>query len=421
MATAAQAIEMEKILYLTELQGLPVFDLREREIGRVKDAAVVPLIHRSRIDRYLVGGERAWLTVRYEQVKRIGLDGIFLLDEKLTPYHDDEYMLRLVRDLLDQQIIDAQGRKVVRVTDVTFEIRDEGLNQTLHVLEVDIGLRAIFRRLFQGILPPRLIRRLQEKIPPNSIRWEFVNIIEPDPQRRLRLNVSLEWLKSLHPADLADILEEMTATDRQAFLQQLDSELVADVLPEVDPKLQASMLEHLEASKAADIIEEMEPDQAADILAEMDRQISEEILRQMEVEPQAEVRELMRYEEDTAGGLMTTRFLALPSGASVRDAIEALRAEPELADTINTIFLVDENRRPVGAVPLGKLFLVPEDTSLKELTLPTVVTVPITASRKEVVDLFDKYNIFTLPVVDQEGRLEGVITADDVISVMHRG
>src|SRR5690349_5831800 len=186
----------DQILFLTALLGLKVYDLKGHKLGVVRDAALVPLVDPVRVDRYLISnGGGAWLTVRYDQVRSISLQGIYLRDENLTPYHSDEYMLRLTRDLLDQQIIDAQGRKVVRVNDITFELREENQSQILWVLEVDIGIRSIFRRLVRGILPPRWVRHLQESIPPHSIRWEFCNILEPDPQRRLRLNISNRLLE----------------------------------------------------------------------------------------------------------------------------------------------------------------------------------------------------------------------------------
>src|SRR5215471_9945921 len=200
----------DNLLFFTELLSMPVFDLKNRRIGRVKDAALVPLVHASRIDRLLVGGGYSWLTVRFDQVRSISLDeGVHLADELLVPYHDDEYMLRIGRDLLDQQIIDVTGRKVVRVNDVTMWIGANGAGgDVLTVHDVDIGIRSIVRRVFQGVLPPRWIRRLQQPIPPNSIRWEFANVVEPDPQRRLRLNISYSKLEEMHPADLADIVED---------------------------------------------------------------------------------------------------------------------------------------------------------------------------------------------------------------------
>src|SRR5438270_13224827 len=162
----------ENLLYFTELLSMPVVDLKGRRIGRVKDAALVPLVHASRIDRLLVGGGDTWLAIRFDQVRSISLTkGIELSEEVLVPYHDDEYMMRIGRDLLDQQIIDVTGRKVVRVNDVTFDTRQDNGHETLRVLEVDVGIRSIFRRLFQGVLPRLWIRRLQRAIPPNSIRW----------------------------------------------------------------------------------------------------------------------------------------------------------------------------------------------------------------------------------------------------------
>src|SRR5208283_813145 len=180
----------EDLLYLTELLGLKVHDLKGRRIGTLRDAALVPLIDPVRVDRFLVGAGPGWLSIRYDQIGSIGFDGIHLRDERLTPYHSDEYMLRLVRDLLDQQIIDAQGRKVVRVNDVTFLKMTGEQGDVLHVLEVDIGIRSIFRRVLAGAVSPTLIRKMQSRIPPHSIRWEFCNILESDPQRRVRLNIS---------------------------------------------------------------------------------------------------------------------------------------------------------------------------------------------------------------------------------------
>jgi flagellar motility protein MotE (MotC chaperone)/sporulation protein YlmC with PRC-barrel domain len=414
----------DQLLFLTELMGLPVYDLRRRRIGRVRDAAIVPLADPFRVDRFLVGGGWAWLTVRYDQVESISLDGIQLSDENLTPYHDDEYLLRLVRDLLDQQIIDVDGRKVVRVNDVTFQIRQERGNGVrahtwLRVLEVDIGVRSIVRRLLQGLLPPRWIRWLQQPVPPNSIRWEVCNIVEPDPQRRVRLNISHASLEQMHPADLADIVEELSPEDRGAIFQTLDSEVAAGALSEVeDPKMQAQILESLEPEKAAEIVEEMAPDEAADVLGELEEAASEEILDEMDEAPESEVRELLEFREDSAGGLMNTEFVALPVSATVADAIAALRSAEDLAENVNTVFLTGEDGRLAGAVPLGRLFVARENSLLREAAADTLISVPVHERQDRITELFDKYNLLTLPVVDEEGRLAGVITADDIITVL---
>lgn len=410
----------ENVLFCTELVGLKVFDTRNRRIGTVKDAALVPLIDPRRIDRYLIGAGYTWLSVRYDQVKSISLRGIYLKDDQVTPYHADEYMLRIVRDLLDQQIIDAHGRKVVRVTDVTFEVLNVPDGDVLRILEVDIGLRSIFRRLMQGAVPARMMRRIQGPIPPNSIPWEACNIVEADPQRRLRLNISNDALERMHPADLADIVEELGPEEREAIMETMDTEVAADTLSEMDPDVQASVLESLEPERAAEIIEEMSPDEAANALAELEDETSEEIFDEMDPESKTEVRELIEYEDDTAGAMMNTEYVMLRETETVGGAMNALRANEELLENLNTIFLTDAQERLTGTVPLARLFLAPESTQLKDLAADTLIKASPDVNQDRITELFDKYNLLTLPVVDGEGRIEGVITADDIITVLRQ-
>ncbi len=428
----------ESFLFFTELVGLPVLDVRGRRIGRVRDAALVPLVHPARIDRFLVSGGWVWLTVRHDQVASISLDGIRLSEEMLTPYHSDEYMLRIGRDLLDQQIIDVNGRKVVRVNDVTFEIHNKNGNwngnghgnghesaggagrNSLYILEVDVGIRSIFRRLVEGALPPRLVRKLQRPIPPNSIRWEFCNIIEPDPQRRLRLNISHEKLEKIHPADLADIVEELSRAERGAIFESIDSEVAAEALSEVDPKMQASILESMEPEKAADIVEEMSPDEAADVLKGLEESASEEILEEMEVAPESEVRELLEFKADTAGGMMNTEYVSLHEGATVADAMMALKGNEDQLENLNALFLMDSEGRLAGTVPLARLFVALGGTPLRQLASEILISATVTDKQDEVTELFDKYNLLALPVVDEDRRMAGVITADDIISVLRQ-
>jgi magnesium transporter len=409
----------DNFLFFTELMSMPVHDVRGRRIGRAKDAALVPLAHASRIDRVLVGGADAFLTIRYDQIRSIVLGrGIFLNDEVLMPYHDDEYMLRIGRDLLDQQIIDVTGRKVVRVNDVTMAIHHDGERDVLSVREVDIGVRSVFRRLMQGVLSPKTIRRLQESIPPNSIPWDLCNVVEPDPLRRLKLNISYTKLEEMHPADLADIVEELGPAEREAIFETIDSEVAADALTEIDPRMQASILESLEPEKAADIVEEMSPNEAADVLNEMEEESSEEILEEMDAAPKTEVRELLEFEEDSAGGMMNTEFVSLHQNASVMDALAALRGNEDLLESLNTLFLVDEEEHLTAAIPLARLFLATGNAKLHELASETLIQVNVDEKQDRVTEYFDKYNLLTLPVVDEEGKLAGVITADEIISVL---
>jgi magnesium transporter len=407
-------------LFFTETLGMPVFDLKHRRIGRVKDVAIVPLIHPARVDRFLVGSGGSWLSVRYDQISSISLrDGIQLSNEKLYPYHSDEYMLRIQRDLLDQQIIDVNGRKVVRVNDVTFEIRHDE-RDSLMVLEVDVGIRSIFRRLTQGVVPPSWVRKVQKPIQPNSIRWEFCNIVEADPLRRLRLNISHDKLELLHPADLADIVEELGPAEREAIMGTIDSEVAAEALSEIDPRMQASILEALEPEVAADIVDEMSPDQAADALAELEEETTAEILEEMESEPLEDVKELLEYDEDTAGGMMNTEAIVLPEETTLDVAMARLREHEDLLENTHVLFLADSANRITGAVPLARLFLADGATQLKNLSLDRLISTRPDEKQNRVTELFDKYNLLALPVLEEDGTLAGVITADDVITVLRQ-
>jgi len=408
----------EEILYLSELLGVKVYDLKGRRIGTFRDAALVPLIDPVRLDRFLVGAGPGWLSIRYDQIQTIGTGGIHLKDERLTPYHSDEYMLRMVRDLLDQQIIDAQGRKVVRVNDITFLKECENGSDVLHILEVDIGVRSIVRRLLRGIVSPSTVRAVQKRIPTHSIRWEFCNILEADPQRRVRLNISNRLLENMHPADLADIVENLGHEDRAAIFNTMDSETAADLLSEVEPDLQTRIIESLEADKAAEILEEMEPSEAADLLNELEEERSEEILEEMQPEDKEEVEELLEFRDDTAGGIMDTGYLALSEDATVAEAMQELRKDEEALENLHTIFLTDPGNHLRHSVPLAKLLFAQGDTALKDLASDPLLYVHALEKQDRIAEMFDKYNLLTLPVVDEHNRLIGVITVDDVVALL---
>jgi len=197
-------------------------------------------------------------------------------------------------------------------------------------------------------------------------------------------------------------------------------EVAAETLEEIDPKLQVSILSSLDSDRAADIVEEMDPDAAADVLAEMPPDASQEILTEMEPEERAEVAELMEFEEDTAAGRMTTEYMALRQNAKVEDAIEMLRNFEGGLESLSTIYIVGDKDKLLGAVPLAKVALAPPGTPLMLLSTGHMTTVQPGADEKTVAELFDKYNLLTLPVIDEEGVLTGVITADDVINMLRK-
>jgi Mg/Co/Ni transporter MgtE len=331
---------------------------------------------------------------------------------------DSEGLFLLERDLLDQQIIDVHGRKVVRVNDVDLHSETTNGLVILKVASVDVGVRGAVRRLLKGIVPMSALNLVLHKLPPRLIPWEFVDLIETDPARRVKLKISHDRLAKLHPADIADIIEELTPSERQAVFQSLDEEVAAGALEEVRPKVQKSIVESLDSGRAAEIVEEMNPDAAADLLADLPEERTSEILQEMEPEERDEMAELLEFRENTAAGRMNTEYLALDSKASVDDAIETLRNFEGGVETVHTIYLVDEQGKLVGAVPLARLILAKPDDKLISLIIDPLISVHAGTREKEVTELFDKYNLVILPVLDDKGILTGVITSDDVISLL---
>ncbi len=405
-------------LTLTELLGAPVYDSAGVHVGRVREVALCPQDDPQRVMALIVktkDGDRLVSANSVVSAER-GVHAATAHSE-WTHFVGSEGMLLLGRDLLDQQIIDIHGRKVVRVNDVDLHQDTVDHHVILKVGAVDAGARGAVRRLLRGLVPAAALRTLVMRIPEKSIPWDFVDLIETDPARRVKLKISLERLAKLHPADIADIIEELAPAEQHAIFQTLDEETAAETLEEIDPKLQAAIVSSLDSDRAADIVEEMNPDAAADLLGDLSPEQSEEILDEMEPEQREDVEELLEFEEDTAAGRMTNDYMALPEHAKVSDAIEMLRNFEGGIETVSTIYLVGGGEKLVGAVPLPKLILSALTEPLMTLSSEPI-SVHVGASEKEVAETFDKYNLLTLPVLDEDGKLTGVITADDVISLL---
>ena len=240
-------------------------------------------------------------------------------------------VLLLKRDLLDQRIIDVHGRKVVRVNDVEFDSTPLNSHVTLTIVSVDVGARGAIRRLAKGVVPSFTLRALLDKIPPRVIPWQYVDLLETDPARRVKLKIAYEGLSRLHPADIADIVEDLPHAEREAVFETIDEEVAAEALEEIDPHIQVSIVESLDSNRAADIVEEMDPDAAADLLGDLSEARSGAILKEMQPEERLEVTQLLEFGEHTAAGRMTTEFIALSETAVVDDAMKRSRRSRALA------------------------------------------------------------------------------------------
>jgi magnesium transporter len=327
------------------------------------------------------------------------------------------HYLLLEHDLLDQQIIDTDGRKVVRVNDVNlvWEPAGNGEIAGLLIKEVEVGTRGALRRLLKG-LPETPVVGVANRFKAQVIPWDFVDLIERDPARRVRLKITEERLSKLHPSDIADILEDLSPAEREAVFASLPEETAAETLEEVEPKLQKELIQRLDSERAADILEEMDPGAAADVLAELTDEESDAILEEMEPEERHDVEELLEFEADSAAGRMTTDFVSVPTNAAVQDAIAALREFEGDPDTITEIYLIGEEDRFAGVVTLPKLLLSTVDTKLKTLLDGHNVSCKLDANAKVVAKLFDKYNLRSLPVVNGHMKIMGVIHAEQVIA-----
>lgn len=404
---------------LTLLEGTPVMNAGGQLRGRVADVAVGTGADAGRVLSLVVKGARGREYIDIHALSLTEAGGLVMAaGTESMDANQNENVLLLRQDLLDRQIIDVYGRKVVRVNDVDLRWQAVERGTPLQVTQVEVGLRGATRRMLKGLLPAARIAAVVSRIPAKVIPWEFVDVIEVDPARRVRLKIEHERLAQMHPADIADILEELAPAEREAVFQTLDEEVAAEALEEVGPKLQRALLASLDSAGAADIVEEMDPDAAADLLAELPEAHSGAILESMEPEERQEVEELLEFREDSAAGYMTTDFVAVSHEGSVSDAVEALRQFEGDPETVTEIYLVDEHRAFKGSVPLLRLMLARPESRLAVLTESQVISCRVDTDEDKVAELFDKYNLRTLPVVNSGDKLVGIVEADDVISFL---
>jgi CBS domain-containing protein len=396
--------------------GAKAYDMGGHYVGRVREFFIEPAEAPNRVSHYLLSrGNFQPLVAKHDQVASVAVGKLELnvSERALELYRPNESWLAVQKDLLDQQIIDTRGRKVVRVNDVDLTPFRTNGNVELRLSQVDVGLPGAVRRLLQGVVPPKVIRKLQSKLPQGAIRWEFVNLVEPDPMRRLKLRITHEKLEDLHPADIAEIMEDLSAAERQGIIASLDEETAAAVLAELDRRLTTQIVEKMDPEKAADILEE---DAAADLLGDLSKETSEELLHEMPGQEANEVRELLEFDPATAGGMMNTEFIFVGEASRREEVLEWMREQEFNLDQLDTIVLLDSSAKFSGTVSVSRLLLAAPDQRMTGLKMEPVLSLPPNANDKEVFELFDKYNLRMLTVVDKENRPIGAITVDDVVS-----
>ncbi len=397
--------------YASEFIGNRVYDTDGRQLGRLVDMVVGPGPNPA-VLRLRVRTPAGLCRVGWSYVS--GLEPITIRRDRLeaiTEAAPDETLLSA--DVLDKQIVDTQGFKVRRVNDV----RLEKSGDLLTVTAVDIGLRGFTRRLGgRGLL--RLMDFIRRRPwTDTEIPWAFVQPLGGSGSA-LRLTRPWRELAKLHPADLADIVDGLDRHEQMALFSHLDDEQAAETLTNVEEaSVQEDILDDLGAERASDIIEEMPPDEAADILGDLPKHKADKLLDGMEKEEAAEVKELLEFHEETAGGLMTTEYVALPNAQTCGETIEQLRRTTPETEVIYYLYVVDAAEKLLGVLSLRDLIVSPPETPVGQVMKHPAISVNVDDHQNEVVEVMAKYDFLAVPVVDDGGVLRGVITVDDVMDV----
>ncbi|HKW78229.1 MAG TPA: CBS domain-containing protein [Candidatus Limnocylindria bacterium] len=402
--------------YLSEVQHRRVIEPNGNEVGTLKDLAVVPQGQFPAVQWAVIGTGEGERVVKWSDMAQE--IGHLRLRSRLESVQDATLpadALRLSRDLMDKQIVDTHGAKVVRVNDLQLSEVDG----QLRLVGADVGLRGLLRRVGAESFAERLVGAAGRKLPRGIIPWHLVEPLDPSAATpNMRVTVPRTKLALLHPADIADIVEEMAADERRAVFEQLDVETAAEALSEVEPDMQASIVSDLPEERAADILDEMAPDEAADLLQDLPEETREELVDLMEKDEAKDVEELLTYPEDSAGGIMTTQFIALAADLTAQQAIEKLRElqpDPELT---YYLYVVDGQGRLDGVISLRDLVVAKPEAKLSTLMDPHVLKVDATSPKEEVAALIAKYDLLALPVVDARRALIGTVTVDDVVEIM---
>jgi magnesium transporter len=401
--------------YLSELVGRVAVlagDGPRPSVGKVIDFLVTkPDDTFPRIDGLVVKTKNGERYVPMADVVDVDERGaIVLRTAPNAPAIPEDQALYLIRDLFDKQIVDVDGRKVVRINDL--EVANTG--GSLRVVAADIGISGLLRRLGAAKLAPGLV----DRVPRSLIAWDNVAPIADVNPFNIRLSVSENRLSRLHPSELADIISDLSAKDASRVFRTLDDETAADALEHLDHDVQKTIIEDLGTERAADIIEEMDSDDAADLLAELSEERQAELLAEMEPETAGELRDLVKYDEDTAGGLMTTDYVWIYPHRTVAATIDKIREIGPESEFIYYLYVTDDRRKLLGVLSLRTLLLALPTGFIHKLMDTDIVSAGPDTSAEDVAAMIARYDLLAVPILDDDGRMLGIVTVDDAIDAI---
>lgn len=401
--------------FVSDVLKKPVLDPRGDDLGRVKDLSIVRGEPLPKVDSLIIEKKGKAYRIPWGSLNIFSKRIIASTQMKgtLDTYDFDEEDLLAARDILDKQIVDANGVRVVRANDIKLE----GFNSDAIVVAVDVGARGILRRLGFERKGEALLRLVGVSLPFNLISWNYIQPLQPKLSD-IALTVPGQMVAELHPADLADLISQVSPDEGSEFIESMDLETAAEALGELQTDVQAAMITSMEPGRAADIIEEMPPDEAADVIGALPAGKAKEILEKVEREEAEDIQELMSHESDTAGGLMTNEFISYPMEITVGEAVARFKTDAPEIESVYYIYALDDVEKLAGVVSLKDLLLTDWSVRLSSIMETKLKKLAPETDEMKVAASISKYNLLAMPVVDDDGELLGVVTIDDVVDLM---
>lgn len=407
------------MIYLSQMLGKPVLDADGTDIGTISDIAIATGEIFPRVTSLAFKGpERTPFMLSWRKfVEVFDGDAIKLnvpaKDIRFSYLQPDEVLLH--RDLLNKQIVDTHGMKVVRVNDLKLS---ESRNQ-LRLLGAEVGTRGILRGISPVLerMAESLWRLVGSELTETLIAWNYMDLLDRDLSH-VQLSVTHKRLHELHPADVADILEKLSATQRAKVFEHLDNNQAAEAISELEDEFQADVIDDLGNQRASDILGMMDPDDAADVIGDLSYDKAEMLLRLMGVREASAIRSLLGYKEKTAGGIMTPEVTTVTEQMSIHQVIEFLRGEAAEHESIYYIYVVEDDQHLEGVISLRDLIVSEPDVLVSEIVRRDLITADADDDQEDVAETMSKYGLLALPVIDETGKLLGIVTVDDALDVL---
>ena len=396
-------------IYFSQLRGIEIIDIKGHAIGKVKDIVTLWSASLPVISGILYSDDRDELIpadlVQSWDGKQVALAETLENIQTIQISHQELFVGKW---LLDNQVIDLKGYKIVRVNDILLSCDEQDGKQRLSIIAADVGIRGLLRRIGLEFLGSSLEKKY--------ISWQHITPLEKRTGS-LKLKLDKDHFKKLHPADIADLLEDMDYDSRSVFFKALGAEQAAEAIGKLKENTQVEIVTRMEKEQAVRLLEDLHADEAANLLREMPKEKAAELLQMVKKDKAKELKWLLHYKSDTAGSLMTTEFIRLPVTFTAGQAIEHLRRFAQDAEMIYYLYVTDVDEKLLGVFSLRELILADQEITIGALLHSKVITVQVNDSRKKVAEIIHKYGLLAVPVIDAEGFLQGVVTVDDVLDL----